>query len=305
MNRVIIFTMAYNAERTVGRTIESVLSQTFPDFSYYIVDNGSLDRTGVIIKSFADRDNRVIHLTNAKNHVWEPGNHWFELVDACDVNSYFCMLDADDEYKPDFLEKCQLFLQDNRLEVAVCGSDFLSSTTGDLLSVRSLEQDLILEGDSFGTQFPHYHQFMRTYWGKLYSVSILRNWVSEVPPLIYGGDTLAVQATFRRASRVGILAGTLHKYYVNSQSTSYGFDPNRVHSDRILFDAAKQFLITKVGSISPNNEHFLYSVYLNAIQDTLRVLITAQISDAEKMEYVRYLKVEMDEIQRYFSTLPV
>jgi glycosyltransferase involved in cell wall biosynthesis len=297
--------MAYNAEKTVQRTIESVLSQTFGDFEYYIVDNGSLDATGSIIKAFADRDGRIIARANTANWVFAPVDQFTEVANRCDAASYFCMLDADDEYKPTFLEKMLAFINENRLDVAACGSDFINSATGTLLPGRALEQDMVLEGEAFGAQFPHYHQFMRTYWGKLYSAPILRNWRIEVPhPLTYGSDTLYAQIAFRRASRVGILAGTLHKYYVNAQSVSSGFDANRLSSDRILFDASKEFLLAKVGSISPQNEHFLYSVYLNAIRDSLRVLLTAQMPDAEKLGHARYLKGEMDEIQRYFSTLP-
>ena len=310
MSRVLVFTTAYNAERTVARTIESVISQTYPDFSYCIVDNGSQDETGAIIKTFAERDGRIMAKANAANNVWEPGNSWSELLNGCDGSSYFCMLDADDEYKPDFLNRCLAFIDEHQVDIAVCGSDFLDGTTGTFLSSRSLGQDLILEGESFGTQFPYYHQFMRTHWGKLFSVPVLRKWSVEVDsftqgvPISYGSDTLIVQVAFQRARRVGILSGSLHNYYVNTQSSSFGFTANRVRSDRILFDAAKDFLMSKVGHISPHNEHFLYSVYLNAIRDTLQVLMTAQMPDSEKIEHARYIKGEMDEIQRFFATLP-
>lgn len=33
--KVIVFTMAYNAQETIGRTIESILNQTFGNFEYY------------------------------------------------------------------------------------------------------------------------------------------------------------------------------------------------------------------------------------------------------------------------------
>jgi glycosyltransferase involved in cell wall biosynthesis len=300
--------MAYNAEGTLARAIESILAQTFGDFSYHVVDNGSRDATGAIIKAYAGRDGRIIARANAAKEGWGTGNHWRAvLLTACDADSYFCMLDPDDEYKPNFLENTLKFIQENQLELAACGSDFITAATGTLLPGRALEQDMVLEGESFGTQFPNYHQFMRTYWGKLYSVSLLRNWFAEglqSVDIVYGSDTLIAQGVFRRAARVGILAGSLHKYYVNPQSFSYTFDARRLNSDRVLFDAAKDFLMTKVGFVSPNNEHFLYSVYLNAIKDTLQVLLTAKIPDGEKLEHARYLKSEIDEIQRYFSTLP-
>jgi len=304
MSSVMVYTQAYNAEKTVARTIESVLSQTHRDFAYHIVDNGSLDSTGAIIKSFSGRDGRIIAVANAANGKWEPGNFFPDVLARCDPGSFFCMVDADDEYKPDFLEKMLAFIEKNRLDFAVCGNDFVSSDNGSLLSVRALEHDLILEGESFGTQFPLYHQFTRTYWGKLFPVPLLRDSVVNAYNYhSYGTDTLLAQGAFRRATRVGILAGSLHKYYLNTQSASYHFDAKRVRGDRVLFDAAKDFLMAKAGSISPQNEHFLYGVYLNAIRDTLRVLAAAQIPDSEKMEHVGYIKAEMDEIQRYFDTV--
>jgi len=304
MGGVIIFTVAYNAEKTMARTIESVLSQTCGDFTYYVVNNGSLDTTGTIIKAYADKDQRIKVLSNAVNHVWEQGNNLsHDIFPKYDDSHFFCVLDADDEYKPDFIEKMLKFMRENQLDIAACGNDFISVSSGMTLGVRGLDRDLILEGESFGTQFPIYHEFMRTVWGKFYSLPVMREYEADNPEGIwYGSDTLITQGAFRRARRVGILAGSLHKYYINPQSVSYAIiDAKRIRGDRVMFDAAKEFLIAKVGHVSPGNEHFLYSVYLNAIKDTLQVLLKAEIPDAEKMEHVKYLKVEMDEIQRFFA----
>ena len=50
--KVIVFTMAYNAQETIGRTIESILNQTFGNFEYYILDNASTDATEDIISDY-------------------------------------------------------------------------------------------------------------------------------------------------------------------------------------------------------------------------------------------------------------
>ena len=51
---------AYNAGEYIAETMESVLSQSFPDFEFVIVDNGSTDNTLSIIRSFKDRRIRII-----------------------------------------------------------------------------------------------------------------------------------------------------------------------------------------------------------------------------------------------------
>jgi cellulose synthase/poly-beta-1,6-N-acetylglucosamine synthase-like glycosyltransferase len=52
---ITIFTAAYNAEKYISQTINSVLNQTFKDFEYIIVDDGSSDNTAAIIESYKDK----------------------------------------------------------------------------------------------------------------------------------------------------------------------------------------------------------------------------------------------------------
>ena len=54
MLRVSIITVCYNSERTIRRTIESVLGQTYPNIEYIIVDGGSRDRTVDIIREYVE-----------------------------------------------------------------------------------------------------------------------------------------------------------------------------------------------------------------------------------------------------------
>ena len=64
---IIVLTIAYNAENTLARTIESILSQTYGDFRYYALDNASTDSTYDIISEYADKDERITALKNEIN----------------------------------------------------------------------------------------------------------------------------------------------------------------------------------------------------------------------------------------------
>ena len=50
---------AYNSEEFISEAIDSILSQTFPNFELIISDDGSRDRTLEIIQSYAARDHRI------------------------------------------------------------------------------------------------------------------------------------------------------------------------------------------------------------------------------------------------------
>ena len=284
MSKYIIYTTAYNAEKTIRRAIDSVLNQTHTDFIYYVLDNAATDSTYEIIKEYAKHDKRIVPLHNEKS--W-GGNGIYEVLKNYSKDCYFCALDADDEYAPDFLEKMLLFIKNENLDIAACGSNFVDMQTNKHLGMRLLKNNLILDGEEFDRYFPTYHQFMRTIWGKVYSVSVLhRSKFKKYTLHGYGYDTLFATNAFYNANRVGIISETLHKYYISSKSVSYQFDEGRIASDRILFDAACDFLISKCGAVSDENLNFLWIVYFNAIKDTLNVLLNAQIGLSDKLDYL-------------------
>ena len=59
-----IITPTYNRGELLGKTVESLLNQSFPDFELIIVDDGSTDNTEQIVKSFADDRIRYYQVSN-------------------------------------------------------------------------------------------------------------------------------------------------------------------------------------------------------------------------------------------------
>lgn len=282
MPKCIFYTYAYNAEKTIKRTIESVLAQTHKDFLYYVVDNGSTDHTGELIRTMAQRDQRVIPLRNQKNMVWEKGNGWRYIALQNKPDDVFCFLDADDTYKPNFLKKMLDFMQEYRLDIAACGNDFVDSLTGQMTHIRKLSSNLIMSGQGFSYYFPLYHQFMRTMWAKTYRISVLQQFdFTHAPALQYGWDTLFATENFRNASRAGILAESLHQYYMHRGSVSYQYDPDRLRSLEILYQNMECFLQDKCAAVTARNHNFLLSVYISDLRDALHVLWDAKIPESE------------------------
>jgi glycosyltransferase involved in cell wall biosynthesis len=57
----------YNGAAYLGEAIESVLRQTYTDFEFVVVDDGSVDETPAIIKHYSDSDSRVVPLRLPSN----------------------------------------------------------------------------------------------------------------------------------------------------------------------------------------------------------------------------------------------
>lgn len=280
----IVITVAYNAEKTIKRTIESILNQSFPDFIYYIVNNGSTDRTGEIIKRFAQKDPRITVINYEQNDRWAFFLILPELLQK-HTYGYMCSIDADDTYERDFLKEMLGFIKGYNLDVAACGSHFIQAATDEIVGRRQTENDLILSGEDFDTKFIDYHVFMRTIWAKIFSLSVVRDMIIEPNrDISYGGDTIFALEAFRCSQRVGILAKTLHNYYMSNKSASYIWNAKRPQSDYVLFEKTQEYLVDKVKRVSSVNEDFLYSVYFYAIRDTLNVLLNSTETLQSKLE---------------------
>lgn len=87
----------YNAEKYLGKCIESVLNQTFSDFEIILIDDGSTDSSPYICDEYALKDKRinVIHLMNGG--VSKARN---KGLDAAKGN-YITFADSDDVLEPD------------------------------------------------------------------------------------------------------------------------------------------------------------------------------------------------------------
>ena len=92
---------AFNAAASIGRAIQSVLTQTYPLIEVLIVDDGSQDKTGEIVRKAASHDRRVRLLTQENRGVAAARNLGIEHSRG----DYIALLDADDVWFPEKLEK--------------------------------------------------------------------------------------------------------------------------------------------------------------------------------------------------------
>lgn len=96
----------YNKAKYIGRTLASVLGQTWQDFEVIVVDDGSTDDGGAVVQACGDPRVRLIRQANQG-----PGaarNRGIRLS----AGSYLTFLDADDEWLPGFLKRAVDVLSD-------------------------------------------------------------------------------------------------------------------------------------------------------------------------------------------------
>jgi len=138
MPKVSVLTPAYNAERYIWESINSILSQTFGDFEYIIVDDGSTDKTWEIICAYAERDVRIIPYQNQSN-LWISATR--NRLVSLSTTDYIVWQDADDISMDYRIEKLYAYMLEHP-EVGICwgGLQFFDET-GDISYRLYLEDD--------------------------------------------------------------------------------------------------------------------------------------------------------------------
>jgi len=108
MPLVSVILPVYNDEKYIRFAIDSVLAQTFTDFEFLIMDDGSTDNTPAIIQSYPD--NRIRYIKNEKNlKIVETLNRGIQLSKG----KYIARMDSDDICTPERFEKQVAYLEEH------------------------------------------------------------------------------------------------------------------------------------------------------------------------------------------------
>lgn len=109
MSKISVVMPAYNAEKYIGEAIESILNQTYTDFEFIIINDGSTDRTKEIIDSY--NDSRIVYLENEKNSgIVVTLNKGLDFS----TGEYIARMDADDVAVGNRLEKQVTYMEKNK-----------------------------------------------------------------------------------------------------------------------------------------------------------------------------------------------
>lgn len=130
MPEITVVTITHNRPVLLGRTIESVLNQTFTDFEYIIINNGSTDnQTASIIDTYIKRDSRIFSYAY-QNNIMYTDQSWFAKqlhqgrMGSSDCE-YFFIIDDDDFMDEDTLETLCCMAKTCQSDIVGIGSQFV------------------------------------------------------------------------------------------------------------------------------------------------------------------------------------
>lgn len=116
----------YNCEKTIRQTLCSVLNQSFTDYEVIVIDDCSTDKTLKIIEPFNEKFKDFITITNNENlGVAKSRNRAF----SCANGKYAALLDGDDLWTPDKLEKQFNVIENTGCDICCTSYEFINENS--------------------------------------------------------------------------------------------------------------------------------------------------------------------------------
>ena len=100
MVKISVIMPVYKVEKFVGKTIESILSQTLTEFELFAIDDGSPDNSGKICDDYAKKDSRIKVIHKENGGAPEARNVAIEQA----IGKYMYFIDSDDWIEKDMLQ---------------------------------------------------------------------------------------------------------------------------------------------------------------------------------------------------------
>lgn len=225
MPKVSVITPTYNRDKFVKKCIDSVLSQTLVDIEFIIIDDGSIDDTENIIKSY--NDDRLIYMKQTNHGIGYSRNQGIEKAKG----DFLTFLDIDDYLEESCLEKMYQKATSEQLDIVI--SDYYNFYEDGRIEQEKLKnfsntnlenkKELLLEMNLGPSN-------------KLFSRTLFNS--ARFPEHIKYEDIALMCELFKSAKKIGKLNESLYYFLVDNKSETTTVDERSfdifVSLDKIL-----------------------------------------------------------------------
>lgn len=217
---VSIIMPCYNVEKYVLRSIQSIQSQTDPDWELILINDGSTDNTDEIIRKCAAQDKRIHIISQENGGVSRARNVGLDMAKG----EYICPLDGDDWLEPDCLALAVQRIRETNCEVCFFGSkevDEQGSVLRDYEQYAVYPDQKVLDNDEM-----LYQKSLRKFWIHTGNAIFKSDLVNEHhiryrEGFRYGEDSHFINSCLRFANKITFVKKTLMAVMIRDGSATH------------------------------------------------------------------------------------
>ena len=231
MPKLSIIIPCYNSEKTILTTINSILSQDFPDFEILIINDGSTDNSEKVCRELKNPKIKVYTKENGR----VVSSYIYGIKKAKGEYSMFC--DSDDTFKPHVFKDVINTISKDSADMASFGYDLVTEDGKVLHTILNGYKNGIYNKADYKTHvLPNvifntsvkgsYYTLLVSRCCKVYKTSLLKSIIEFLNPKCYQmEDNIFTTLCVLNSSKIVISNKSIYNYITNSNTISKGFSP--------------------------------------------------------------------------------
>lgn len=275
-SKVAVIMPAYNASEFIEASVRSILAQSYRDIELIVVNDGSKDNTGDILRRIAAEDSRLRPVTipnggpaNARNHgltLISPGTEWIMFADS------------DDELRHDAIDYA--ISNADGAELVLLGFKIRNA---DGSEAEYFEPEELIEHAQMGGSLGRLYKanLLNQVWAKLFKAELLLNNAIRFPDYRWGEDRLFIYSCLEHADRVKVLPECIYSYIMHPGESLITKYYDKKFAVCLESDKRMQQLCTRYGIIEEGDFRYMFAKSIFSCMSTL-FANNCPLSDKEK-----------------------
>ena len=232
----------FNAEKYLRDTLDSIIGQTIQSIEIICVNDGSTDKSEIILEEYSKKDSRIKLLMQANSGAGVARNNGMKIA----TGKYIAFLDGDDIYEVDMLEKMFSKAEQYELDVVVCRSDkFINNVQDSIPNPGCIKKYLLPNQEVFSSADIKKNFFMLFVWwpwDKLFRLDYVKQLDIEYQNLRTTNDLFFVASSTIAARKISCIDEILAHHRIGEKSTLSVTREKSWECYKLALDELKKFL---------------------------------------------------------------
>ncbi len=220
----------YNAENFIGRCLDALINQTYPNIEILCINDGSADNSLKILQEYAAKDKRIKVFSQSNSGPAQARNVGLQNM----TGEYLMFCDSDDWYEPQMCERMLETIINKKVDFVACNSNILAQEEKHGRTQKDIEYNTMTLSGKFSLDL---HQKAATnvlLWNKIFKTQKIREYGLSFPAGYEHDDMSFIHQYLAVSQNFYALPERLYNYVLRENSLMGKLFNGKSHSK--IFD---------------------------------------------------------------------
>ena len=291
--KITVIVPVYNVENYLNKCLDSLINQTYKNLEIIVINDGSIDNSGIICQEYAQKDNRIVYIEKENGGQSEARNMGLDRM----TGSYVTFVDSDDWIELDYVEILYKKITEYQADIAVGNYYSFNETEGmyyfhifgDSYHEKVYDNVSIFENLYESQEMKSFA--LISVWGKLYKADLVKHLRFDIGKL--GEDGYLNQKIYLLAEKTIYLNKGLYAYRQREGSSSRIWTEKWMHA---LVDAMSERITLLANMGYPLEKHL--AVYRQMLEVSLANGQASGLSDTATYKEFEMKRTLLNQLSR-------